>query len=108
MIIKYVEAKKETTTHDMWKRSFDQMRIELIQIMRLYNIQKTKLEYAIKQKQLYQARAKNLKADLSKAWTELSNAYNVQGADKPQVSDGIIGRLKKLMTTKRLEDGDGD
>jgi len=48
--------KEQSQGEDQWKRGFDQMRIELMHLMRLYNIQRGKLEYAQKQKQLFQAR----------------------------------------------------
>ena len=60
-------------TEDMWKTSFCQMRIELMHMMRVYNIQRAKLEYALKQKTLFQTRIRCLKGDLSKAWKELAD-----------------------------------
>jgi hypothetical protein len=60
-------------TPSQWKIAFDKMRVELILAMRLYQSQKTKLDYAEKQKQLYMARSRQLKTDLQKAWRQLTD-----------------------------------
>ncbi|CAD7947877.1 unnamed protein product [Amoebophrya sp. A120] len=62
---------------DMWKRGFDKMRVEFMHLMRLYTMQRRKLEYAEKQKMLAQVRNKKLKADLQKAWRDMSDPHRI-------------------------------
>eukprot|EP00392_Amoebophrya_sp_AT5.2_P002802 g2807.t1 len=76
---------------DMWKRGFDKMRVEFMHLMRLHTIQRRKLEYAEKQKMLAQVRNKKLKADLQKAWRDISDPHRNVGDPGELPSSGGSG-----------------
>ncbi|CAD7951436.1 unnamed protein product [Amoebophrya sp. A25] len=82
---------------DMWKRGFDKMRVEFIQLMRMCSIQRRKLEYAEKQKKLAQVRNKKLKADLQKAWRDLSDPQRI--AQEEALSSTIMMSTMQAPTT---------
>ena len=76
------------------------MRMELVGLMRLYNIQRGKLEYAQaqKQKKLFAARNKSLKSDLNKAWKELSDPFRgAQPAGAPPQPHAANKEDKKIL-----------